>query len=243
MQCLGAGLKGFAYMFKSPTIKELTQQTIDATQKQIDDINSKIAHIQTERMEADTQFQRIKQRCRGYPDTREKSDMKSLLLKRRNCDDSLDILDKQLASMNMELTRLRGFVFTTEVTQTSSEIQKNIEKITNHYNPQRMHAAMDKRDDTMERLDTFKREIEDRLGGSMTSEMDVDAELDKELNLQHDCDMIEMPTLQRKGSASSSVYANRPPVYAKQAALLERQSLLRNGHPSDAVDDLYGNLY
>lgn len=214
-------------MFKGRSVQEVTQQTIDQIQHNIDDINNKIQAISTERQMAVDGFNQLKKCVKGVAGEHEKHQMRVFLMRKKEADDHLTYLNKQLHSMYHEQAKVRGFVYVTATAAATSDIQRSMNKLRKHYDPSRMHEVMDARSTNIQELQTFSREMENRLDTEMSPEMDVDAELEQELDKELRMQLMDTPVR----GADNSVAVKEPPRYSD-----DKQSLL-------VKHDLYSDCY
>lgn len=220
-------------MFHSRTLPAITQKTIDDIQAQIDDINNKIKLRSSDRQQSLDRFNQIKRGIKAIPTDMEKHEMRILLMQKREAESHTAFLHKQLASMQFELSNVRGFAYVSQTAASTAQIQRNISKIRKHYDPDRVYSIMEKRDQNNEEMTTIIREHDARMDTAANPEMDVESELDQVL----DAHLREQLMSNGDGVAKS---VKEPPRYHSE----DKQPLLVSAKNSeDDHHDLYRDCY
>lgn len=220
-------------LLQSRTLPAITQKTIDDIQAQIDDINNKIQMRSSDRQQSLDRFNQIKRGIKALPTEMEKHEMRVLLMQKREAESHLAFLHKQLASMQFELSNVRGFAYVSQTAASTAKIQRNITHLRKQYDPDRVYSVMEKRDQNNEELSTIIREHDARMDSAANPEMDVEAELDQVLDAHLREQLIGGVT----GVALSSI--KEPPQYHSSD---DKQPLLVT-NKSDDEHDLYRDCY
>lgn len=223
-------------MLRSRTLPAITQETIDEIQASIDDITNKIQHRSSDHQVAVDRFNKIKRGIKGLPTEMEKHEMRVLLMQKREAESHTGFLHKQLASMQFELSKVRGFAYVSATAASTAKTQRNINKLMKHYSPDSVYNVMETRDQTLEEMTTFKREMEARMDNAASPEMDVEGELEQVL----DAHLREQ--LMNNGNVSVAISSMKaPPQYHSSE---DKQPLLvTNKSDDDHDNDMYRNCY
>lgn len=191
MQCF-QGTYSVLRSLRPRTTDEITQDTLCKIKVTIEQLNLKIMQLKGEKKMTDERFDKVMDECNGHPDMHQTEEMKNLIWRSEDIETRVSALRKQVTHYQKEESTVQSFLFNSDSALATEDIQRNINKLKLKFNPARLNAAHDARQQNESELSAVNDELHARMDASDTRDMDTSRKLEERLVVRQQAALLDI---------------------------------------------------